>query len=191
MDELFLDPKVVGKSDYQWLAQKLAEERQKEVKRLRPLAHDGSDSGDLDGRPSTAVAALKPGRIAFYKRTRVSDIRPSDIKLTELPYVPGLPGWKRRALELKAKLGCARWEPKKRVARSTMDKICFLHREMPEVWTIEKLSQQFRISFESVRRIIKSKFVPSKERLAEMEQRHKRLHREYRLSLLSKNKQQK
>ncbi|PIA16155.1 hypothetical protein COEREDRAFT_30911, partial [Coemansia reversa NRRL 1564] len=54
------------------------------------------------------------------------------------------------------------WEPEKKIATSSMEKIRLLNAEFPEEWTMQRLSEQFKISQESVRRILKSKFQPSK-----------------------------
>ncbi|KAJ2711745.1 Required for respiratory growth protein 9 mitochondrial [Coemansia spiralis] len=84
-----------------------------------------------------------------------------------------LAGWQRRKIEMKLKLGDAGWEPEKRIATSSMEKIRLLNAEFPEQWTMERLSEQFKISQESVRRILKSKFRPSKERTEKRERLRK------------------
>ncbi|KAJ2340809.1 hypothetical protein GGF43_006319, partial [Coemansia sp. RSA 2618] len=82
---------------------------------------------------------------------------------------PSLLGWQRRKIELRLKLGDSRWEPEKRIAASSMEKIRLLNTEFPEEWTIKRLSEQFKISQESVRRILKSPFRPTEERIRERE----------------------
>ncbi|CAG8598050.1 10412_t:CDS:2 [Funneliformis mosseae] len=72
-----------------------------------------------------------------------------------------LPGWLRHKFAMKERTGFKKWEPHKKVNRETMDKIRWLHTQMPEEYTAEKLSQQFKISPESIRRILKSNFVPN------------------------------
>ncbi|KAJ2796149.1 hypothetical protein H4R21_004828 [Coemansia helicoidea] len=84
-----------------------------------------------------------------------------------------LAGWQRRKIEIKLKLGDTAWEPEKRIATSSMEKIRLLNAEFPEQWTLERLSEQFKISQESVRRILKSKFRPSKERTEKRERLRK------------------
>ncbi|KAJ1910555.1 hypothetical protein H4219_006182 [Mycoemilia scoparia] len=184
LDKLFIDPKVVGGSNYKWLSEKLAERDHYEMVQK---SKEKEMTLTPDERKAIRVRKSEEKKKAraqeLYKHEKVGSIKRSDIDLSQLAKT-NVPGWKRRALEQKAIHGNARWEPKKRVARSTMDKIRFLHNEMPEIWTISKLSGQFKISFEAVRRILKSKFVPSKERFVEMEERHKRQHSEYRKSLL-------
>ncbi|KAJ2897617.1 Required for respiratory growth protein 9 mitochondrial [Coemansia aciculifera] len=84
-----------------------------------------------------------------------------------------LEGWQRRKIELKLKLGGEKWEPIKKIATSSMEKIRLLNSEFPDVWTMQKLSEQFKVSQETVRRILKSSFRPSEQRSEKREQRRK------------------
>ncbi|KAJ2674222.1 sister chromatid cohesion protein 1 [Coemansia sp. RSA 1085] len=84
---------------------------------------------------------------------------------------PSLAGWQRRKIELKLKLGSQPWQPEKKIAVSSMEKIRLLNSEFPKEWTLQRLSEQFKISQESVRRILKSKFQPSKHRIEKRERR--------------------
>ncbi|KAJ2644500.1 Required for respiratory growth protein 9 mitochondrial [Coemansia sp. RSA 1694] len=79
--------------------------------------------------------------------------------------------WQRRKIELKLKHGSEKWEPTKKIAASSMEKIRLLNSEFPDVWTMQRLSEQFKVSQETVRRILKSRFRPSEERLERREQR--------------------
>ncbi|KAJ1913020.1 Required for respiratory growth protein 9 mitochondrial [Tieghemiomyces parasiticus] len=80
-------------------------------------------------------------------------------------------GWRTRRVELKKTLSDGQWKPTKRVARSTMDRIRFLAANTPDTFTIPRLSHEFKISFEAVRRILKSKFEPSPEAKAKQEEK--------------------
>ncbi|KAJ2158590.1 Required for respiratory growth protein 9 mitochondrial [Coemansia sp. RSA 552] len=83
-----------------------------------------------------------------------------------------LAGWQRRKIELRLKLGSdAQWAPEKKIATSSMEKIRLLNAEFPKEWTLPRLADQFRISQESIRRILKSRFRPS---LAQAERRESR-----------------
>ncbi|KAJ2016355.1 hypothetical protein GGH13_006767 [Coemansia sp. S155-1] len=81
--------------------------------------------------------------------------------------------WQRRKIELKLKLGSEKWEPAKKIATSSMEKIRLLNSEFPEVWTMQRLSEQFKVSQETVRRILKSRFQPSEQRTERREQKRK------------------
>ncbi|KAJ2464432.1 Required for respiratory growth protein 9 mitochondrial [Coemansia sp. RSA 2322] len=86
---------------------------------------------------------------------------------------PSLAGWQRRKIELKLKHGDDQWDPAKKIATSSMEKIRLLNAEFPEVWTMQRLSEQFKVSQETVRRILKSRFRPSAEHTEKREQKRK------------------
>ncbi|KZW02081.1 hypothetical protein EXIGLDRAFT_829635 [Exidia glandulosa HHB12029] len=60
------------------------------------------------------------------------------------------------------------WQPPKKISRDAMDGLRALHHANPDVFSTPVLAQKFKISPEAVRRILKSKWVPSKEREAEL-----------------------
>ncbi|KAI9164244.1 Required for respiratory growth protein 9 mitochondrial [Blastocladiella emersonii ATCC 22665] len=64
-----------------------------------------------------------------------------------------------------------RWDPSKKLPRSAMDRIRFLHEQDPKTFSVAALSTSYRIGFESVKRILRSKFVPSPDRAREMDDR--------------------
>ncbi|KAG2197515.1 hypothetical protein INT47_007124 [Mucor saturninus] len=64
------------------------------------------------------------------------------------------------------------WAPKKRVSRPTMEKIRALAAADPEVYDIVKLSKEFTLSVEGIRRILKSNYVPEGE-VAERQERNR------------------
>ncbi|CAJ0640782.1 15997_t:CDS:2 [Entrophospora sp. SA101] len=74
-----------------------------------------------------------------------------------------LPGWLKHRFAIKEKIGFQPWRPKKRLSREVMDKIRYMNQQLPEEYTIEKLSSTFRISPEAINRILKSTFVPKRE----------------------------
>ncbi|KAI8875810.1 hypothetical protein K501DRAFT_201854, partial [Backusella circina FSU 941] len=55
------------------------------------------------------------------------------------------------------------WIPKKRVSRMTMDKIRALNASQPDIFNTVKLSEEFKLSVEAIRRILKSKYQPTPE----------------------------
>ncbi|CAG8540892.1 6987_t:CDS:2 [Scutellospora calospora] len=67
-----------------------------------------------------------------------------------------LPNWLKHRYAIQERTMFQKWCPSKRVPREVMDK-------SPEENTPKKLSQQFKISPESIRRILHSKFVPTAE----------------------------
>ncbi|KAJ2541324.1 Required for respiratory growth protein 9 mitochondrial [Coemansia sp. RSA 1853] len=99
--------------------------------------------------------------------------RAGQMRLREKLKETSLAGWQRRKIELKLKLGADGWEPEKKIATSSMEKIRLLNSEFPKEWTIKHLSEQFKISQESVRRILKSKFQSSEEHTEQREHQRK------------------
>ncbi|ORX98912.1 hypothetical protein K493DRAFT_313444 [Basidiobolus meristosporus CBS 931.73] len=81
------------------------------------------------------------------------------------------PAWARRKMSVEKSLQGNQWNPAKKVARSTMEKIRFLKSELPDEWPIDRISKEFKISFEAVRRILRSKYQPSPEVLKRQEER--------------------
>lgn len=72
------------------------------------------------------------------------------------------------ALEKKFPSG---WNPAKKLSPDAMDGIRHLHASAPERFTTKVLADEFKVSPESIRRILKSKWRPSE---AEMDSRNKR-----------------
>jgi hypothetical protein len=64
-----------------------------------------------------------------------------------------------------------RWSPKKKLSRQAMERIRYLHEHDPKRFTIRELSASYRIGYESVKRIIRSKFIPDEERSKEMDRK--------------------
>ena len=65
------------------------------------------------------------------------------------------------------------WAPPRKISRDGMDGMRQLRALDPETFTTKVLSERFKISPEAVRRILKSKWTPSKERKNEMVKREK------------------
>ncbi|KAM5173174.1 neugrin [Mantella aurantiaca] len=55
-------------------------------------------------------------------------------------------------------------EPERRLTWSAMEQIRYLKQELPEEWTVERLADGFNVSTDVIRRVLKSKFVPSEAR---------------------------
>ncbi|KAJ1665030.1 Required for respiratory growth protein 9 mitochondrial [Coemansia sp. RSA 1813] len=94
--------------------------------------------------------------------------------------------WQRRKIELRLKLKGEGWSPEKKLATSSMEKIRLLNAEFPEVWTMQRLSKQFKVSQEAIRRILKSKFQPSETQTLERETKRKAQIKEYKNSQLKR-----
>ncbi|KAH3672773.1 hypothetical protein WICMUC_004179 [Wickerhamomyces mucosus] len=84
-----------------------------------------------------------------------------------------LPEWKRQKFALVEKFKGEKWNPNKKLSREQMNSVKILKDRMPEISTSE-LSQHFEVSTEAIRRILKSKWVPSDEDETKIMERWKR-----------------
>ncbi|KAJ1967348.1 Required for respiratory growth protein 9 mitochondrial [Dimargaris xerosporica] len=126
--------------------------------RLKDYVDQGGHIMDIE--PLTETSKPKP--VASPKKPPTSNASSDDLH-TE--------GWRMRKNEQSKVLQGARWSPTKRVARSTMERIRFLRTNLPDTYTIPRLSAEFKISFEAVRRILKSKYIPSERVRARQEEK--------------------
>lgn len=80
------------------------------------------------------------------------------------------PHWQtqKEALEKKFEEG---WHPRKKLPPDYLDTIRHLHATKPDVWTTPVLADQFKVSPEAIRRILKSKWKPTEEERERREER--------------------
>ena len=79
--------------------------------------------------------------------------------------------WQTQKRALSEKLGSAGWLPRKRLSPDTLKGIRALHGQYPDRFTTPILADQFKVSPEAIRRILKSKWRPTNE---EEERRRRR-----------------
>jgi hypothetical protein len=65
------------------------------------------------------------------------------------------------------------WSPPKRLSREAMDGLRIFHAQNPDIFTTPVLASKFRISPEAVRRILKSKWEPTRERRQKLAERER------------------
>ncbi|CAI2192477.1 20743_t:CDS:2, partial [Funneliformis geosporum] len=126
--------------------------------------------------PNFQITATNAKESNRKKKINIEEMQPDDKNVNYEPNWrenANLPGWLRHKFAMKERTGFKKWEPHKKVNRETMDKIRWLNTQMPEEYTAEKLSQQFKISPESIRRILKSNFVPNSGMLERQEQKYR------------------
>lgn len=70
------------------------------------------------------------------------------------------------------------WQPPRKLSRDAMDGLRSLHAHDPETFSTPFLSAKFKISPEAVRRILKSKWVPTKEKREKLLERERRMRQE-------------
>lgn len=79
--------------------------------------------------------------------------------------------WQIQKQSLLKKFGPSGWMPRKRLSPDALEGIRALHSQFPEKYPTPVLAEQFKVSPEAVRRILKSKWRPNEE---EEESRRKR-----------------
>nr|KAF6278957.1 neugrin, neurite outgrowth associated [Myotis myotis] len=57
-----------------------------------------------------------------------------------------------------------RGAPPRTLTREAMEQIRYLHEEFPESWPVPRLAEGFAVSTDVIRRVLKSKFVPTLEK---------------------------
>ena len=84
--------------------------------------------------------------------------------------------WQIDKQSLQTKFGDQGWNPRKKVSPDTMEGIRALHHQFPDKYTTPVLAEQFKVSPEAIRRMLKSKWRPSEDKLEERRVRWARRH---------------
>lgn len=84
--------------------------------------------------------------------------------------------WQTQKEALQKKFGEQGWRPRKKLSPDTMEGIRALHEQFPEKYTTPVLAEQFKVSPEAIRRILKSKWRPSPEKMQERRARWAKRH---------------
>lgn len=82
------------------------------------------------------------------------------VELRDLAVKPKREQWQTQKGALEKKFGDEGWSPRKKISPDAMDGIRALHEEDPEKWATPVLAEHFKVSPESIRRILKSKWKP-------------------------------
>lgn len=89
--------------------------------------------------------------------------------------------WQVQKQSLLKKFGSSGWMPRKRLSPDALEGIRALHSQFPEKYSTPVLAEEFKVSPEAVRRILRSKWRPNEE---EEESRRKRWDRRDRKSVV-------
>lgn len=79
--------------------------------------------------------------------------------------------WQTQKSALAQKFGAQGWAPRKRLSPDALDGIRALHAQYPDKYTTPVLADQFKVSPEAIRRILKSRWRPSEEEEVDRRQR--------------------
>jgi len=136
------------------------------IPRPKPLLDNTSQGPDLS-EDNDIVNGLRPGTPPIHERKPPSAPTPHEYKAH------------RQTLQ---KLFPSGWSPPKKLSRQAMDGLRHLHRFDPHTFTSPILAEKFKISPEAVRRILKSKWEPTREKRIKLVERE-RDEREQRIKL--------
>ncbi|KAL2352036.1 hypothetical protein BJ546DRAFT_236255 [Cryomyces antarcticus] len=112
--------------------------------------------------PPALKKSLKSKPRPSVPKIEVSTAAPS--KDAQIPYkrVPKEP-WQVQKTALAEKFGEAQWAPRKRLSPDALEGIRALHAQYPDKFTTPILAEQFKVSPEAIRRILRSKWKPNAE----------------------------
>ncbi|KAL8953885.1 MAG: hypothetical protein Q9222_000259 [Ikaeria aurantiellina] len=79
--------------------------------------------------------------------------------------------WQIQKSALSSKFGSAGWAPRKRLSPDALEGIRALHAEFPAKYSTAVLANQFEVSAEAIRRILKSKWRPNDDETSKRRQR--------------------
>lgn len=83
------------------------------------------------------------------------------------------PEWAKRKEAVKKSIKGERWNPSKKLSKTEMEGVRLIKRHNPDI-TSSELAAQFKVSPEAIRRILKSKWVPTEEEEERIQKRWKR-----------------
>nr|OQO28307.1 hypothetical protein B0A51_05426 [Rachicladosporium sp. CCFEE 5018] len=124
---------------------------------------DTSEDVDLAGSPGIVERDFISTK-ARARREPGQSVRPSTKTATKEPPAPvrrKKEPWQVQKAGLTAKFGDATWSPRKRLSPDTLEGIRTLHSSDPNTYNTATLSQQFAVSPENIRRILRSKWQPN------------------------------
>lgn len=121
-----------------------------DLNREKELARQGKPSGK-DAKKLQVKDKARNGKPSEQERER-SEGRPRE----------NMPIWAVQKQALKEKFPEG-WQPRKRLSPDAMAGIKELHKQFPELYTTQALSEKFEVPAEAIRRILRSKWEPSVE----------------------------
>ena len=126
-------------------------------------------SGPQDRKQSKTAKPKGQGQLIPKQElaTRNKSRGQEDVKLGKKAKEP----WQIQKGALKEKFGAENWNPRKKLSPDAMEGIRALHKADPETFKTPVLADQFKVSPESIRRILKSKWQPNEEEAEERRQR--------------------
>ena len=163
-DSLIANMKGLGRRGY---ATYLVRHDLMHVERLRIPKLAGFDRTIRLRDYSSRTSAESKGPMISARSAKVS----AESRIGTQRYKDQREPWQTQKKALADKFGPTGWLPRKRLSPDTLEGIRALHTQYPDRFTTPILADQFRVSPEAIRRILKSKWRPSD---AEEERRRRR-----------------
>jgi hypothetical protein len=150
----------------------LSMKRQKRRTRTTP-PHSSIQSEPTEGAVATSETEYTPERL--YKSNQSGKDHENGQEAADSEAQSDRPEWSIRKRTLKERSNGEQWRPTKRLSPETIEGIRALVEAYPDRVNLKMLSKQFGISFEAMRRIVKSKsWRPTQEQTDERMQRWER-----------------
>ncbi|KAL9036839.1 MAG: hypothetical protein Q9180_004066, partial [Flavoplaca navasiana] len=86
-------------------------------------------------------------------------------------FAPRRETWQVQKEAIASKFGSQGWKPRKRLSPDALEGIRALHAQFPDKYSTPVLADQFKVSAEAIRRILKSKWRPSDDEVTSRRQR--------------------
>lgn len=122
-----------------------------------------ADRGELVEKHRARYSIRKEGLPHFTRNPATVKEAPGDGYKRE--------NWQIQKQSLAKKFGQTGWAPRKKLSPDTLEGIRALHAQYPDKYTTSVLAQQFEVSPEAIRRILKSKWKPTETEVASRRQR--------------------
>lgn len=147
------------------------------IDRSNPARHKSLKPIRKDQAPGTPLKALEPWQTKASRRTGKKEARKEQgLTQDQNPELPTprskLDKWAEQKNALKEKFAEG-WNPRKKLSPDAMEGIRGLHEQDPVKYSTPVLAEQFKVSPEAIRRILKSKWL-NKADPSKMEERRER-----------------
>jgi Neugrin len=126
--------------------------------------------------PSDEARQRPEAAYADHERTASKSKSLDDVPYEKASFQRSREDWQIQKDALKQKFGGQGWSPRKKISPDTMEGIRALHEQFPEKYTTPVLAEQFQVSPEAIRRMLKSKWRPSPEKMEERRARWAKRH---------------
>ncbi|XWW98507.1 hypothetical protein V2A60_006507 [Cordyceps javanica] len=171
------DPAVRAKADFSNFDWKNWQGKKHGTKRLSKLV-DNLEAARAEDRAAVGISPRGNEKAGFRNQRKRQDSPSTIARYNDIPEDGATTSlkkadWRIQKEAMKAKFPEG-WKPHKRLSPDALAGIRALNAQFPDVYTTQTLASKFAVSPEAIRRILRSKWVPSSQ---EDEDRQQRWHR--------------